>query len=96
MYWAQVEEWPGGFASGATLDELTEALEVAIVLYATPEDEELAAVELHIREMTLKVGAERPLTPARRPATGAAPGPLRNRDPHATWPLRGFHRRGGA
>jgi len=96
MYWAQVTEWPGCFASGETLEELTEALEEAITLYTTPEDQEPGDVALHIEEMTLKVGAERPLTPAREPAPGPAPGPPRNRNPHAIWPLRGFHRRGEA
>jgi predicted RNase H-like HicB family nuclease len=32
-YWAEVEELPGCFASGKTLDELTEALSEAVVLY---------------------------------------------------------------
>ena len=34
-YWAEVEELPGCFASGATLDELREALIEAISLYLT-------------------------------------------------------------
>jgi len=32
-YWAEVEELPGCFASGATLDELVEALTEAIFMY---------------------------------------------------------------
>jgi predicted RNase H-like HicB family nuclease len=35
MYWAEVSGYPGLFASGETLDELTEALVEAWVLYAT-------------------------------------------------------------
>lgn len=36
-YWADVTELPGCFASGATLDELHDALLEAIRLYLTPE-----------------------------------------------------------
>lgn len=96
MYWAQVIEWPGCFASGETLEELTEALGEAITLYTAPENQEPKHVALHIPEVTPKVGAERPLSPVREPVPGPAPGPPRNRDPHAIWPLRGFHRRGEA
>jgi predicted RNase H-like HicB family nuclease len=35
MYWAEVPSYPGLFASGETLDELTEALVEAWLLYAT-------------------------------------------------------------
>ena len=38
-FWAQVKEWPGCFATGKTLTELAEALEEAVNLYMTPEDE---------------------------------------------------------
>jgi predicted RNase H-like HicB family nuclease len=44
MYWAQVKEWPGCFASGENLDELTEALEEAIGLYRPAWRATLAAV----------------------------------------------------
>jgi predicted RNase H-like HicB family nuclease len=40
MYWAQITEWPGWFASGETLEELTEALDEAITLYVIPEGQE--------------------------------------------------------
>ena len=43
MYWAEVPSHPGLFASGETLDELTEALVEAWVLYAT---DSLAAVNI--------------------------------------------------
>jgi predicted RNase H-like HicB family nuclease len=46
--WAQVEEWPGVFASGRDLDELWEALDEAITLYMADGDvapEELAKVQ---------------------------------------------------
>jgi predicted RNase H-like HicB family nuclease len=33
MYWAEVEELPGCFASGETVDELIEALGEAVALY---------------------------------------------------------------
>jgi predicted RNase H-like HicB family nuclease len=34
-YWAEVAELPGCFASGETLDELTEALRESVGLYLT-------------------------------------------------------------
>lgn len=37
MLWADVQELPGCFASGGSLDELREALEEAISLYLTNE-----------------------------------------------------------
>jgi predicted RNase H-like HicB family nuclease len=39
MYWAEVDELPGCFASGETLDELGEALAEAISLYQADDDE---------------------------------------------------------
>jgi hypothetical protein len=36
MLWAHVRELEGCFASGATFDELIEALEEAVALYLTP------------------------------------------------------------
>jgi predicted RNase H-like HicB family nuclease len=96
MYWAQVREWPGCFASGRTLNELAEALEDSIGLYMTPEDEEEPVrVRLHILEMGLTVAAEVPLVPARSDVSEAPmPQPPQRRDPHQHWHLRGFHRRG--
>ncbi len=38
-YWAEVEQLPGCFASGQTLDELAEALDEAIWLYTQDEDD---------------------------------------------------------
>ena len=37
MYWAEVAEYPGLFASGETLDELAEAIGEAWVLYTHDE-----------------------------------------------------------
>ena len=51
-YWAEVQELPGCFASGQTLDEVTEALveAVGLVLEDVPQ-EQVAA--LHATGMTL-------------------------------------------
>ena len=46
-YWAEVAELPGCFASGRTLDELTEALEESIRLYLTDSGSAPAAVRLN-------------------------------------------------
>ncbi len=40
-YWADVEQLPGCFASGSSLDELAEALSEAIQLYTQDEDDVL-------------------------------------------------------
>ena len=45
-YWAEVVELPGCFASGQTLDELTEALREAIRMYLGNQGEAAAAIEL--------------------------------------------------
>jgi predicted RNase H-like HicB family nuclease len=37
-YWAEVAELPGCFASGETLDELTEALRESIQMYLSDAD----------------------------------------------------------
>lgn len=43
-YWAEIEELPGCFASGETLEELQEALEEAVSLYlSTPTGSQVAA-----------------------------------------------------
>ena len=39
-YWAQVRELPGCFASGASLDELLEALSESVSLYLADETRE--------------------------------------------------------
>jgi predicted RNase H-like HicB family nuclease len=94
-YWAHVMEWPGCFTSGRTLGELTEAIEDAVALYVTPSDQEPGAIELHILEMDLVLGADRSLTPARELGTDVLPRtPARSRDPHARWLFRDFYRRG--
>ena len=50
-YWAEVLELPGCFASGATLDELREALDEAVRLYL---DEPLGgAAILRVNELKL-------------------------------------------
>ena len=45
-YWAEVSELPGCFASGATLDELTDALREAIRMYLSEDDGPAATVQL--------------------------------------------------
>ncbi len=37
-YWAEIQELPGCFASGHTLDELKEALEEAVSMYLGDEE----------------------------------------------------------
>ena len=45
-YWAEVTELPGCFASGGTLDELTEALRESIQLYLSDTGTPSTAVRL--------------------------------------------------
>jgi predicted RNase H-like HicB family nuclease len=40
MYWAEVEQLPGCFASGETVPELLEALREAVSMYLAEPDEE--------------------------------------------------------
>ena len=56
-YWAEVKELPGCFASGATLDELREALSEAVGLYLADESGpgEPAARLLQVEELKLLV-----------------------------------------
>ena len=48
-YWAEIKELPGCFASGATLDELSEALAEAVSLYLADD----AARVVRVEEMKL-------------------------------------------
>ena len=69
MLWAEVNELPGCFASGETLDQLREALEEAISLYVTDDpdrgtiermvkrDDEPEAGRMHVDEMHVRVPA---------------------------------------
>ena len=56
-YWAEVKELPGCFASGATLDELREALTEAVAVYVADESDsgETAARSLQVEELKLLV-----------------------------------------
>jgi predicted RNase H-like HicB family nuclease len=47
-YWGEVEELPGCFASGRTMDELLEALTEAITLYLQGEGQK---VEAHVADV---------------------------------------------
>jgi len=69
-FWAQVSEWPGCFATGATLDELIEALCESIGLFVTPGDQEIGTVRVRVDGIELRVGADRTLSPAREEPTG--------------------------
>lgn len=60
--WAEVEEYPGCFASGDNLDELREALEEALSMYLAPSEAERRRVILEI------MPAEPPHTEHRHPA----------------------------
>lgn len=54
MYWAEVEELPGCFASGASTHELLEALQEAVSMYLAPAPQSppiatcVATVGLHV------------------------------------------------
>lgn len=64
-YWAEVEELPGCFASGATLDELREALIEAISIYVA--DSKTAVLSGHPRRprsLTGHIDRLRVLVPA--------------------------------
>ncbi|MGI9113243.1 MAG: type II toxin-antitoxin system HicB family antitoxin [Gaiellaceae bacterium] len=54
-YWAEVDALPGCFASGATLDELKEAVIEAIGLYLSGDEANAVAIG-HIDEMRVLVG----------------------------------------
>jgi predicted RNase H-like HicB family nuclease len=51
-YWAEVEELPGCFASGRTMDELSEALSEAVSLYLSEPGREVH-VELEVTEQRM-------------------------------------------
>jgi predicted RNase H-like HicB family nuclease len=51
-YWAEVVELPGCFASGRSLDELTEALEESIRLYLSEGGNLPANVQLNELKLT--------------------------------------------
>jgi predicted RNase H-like HicB family nuclease len=59
--WAEVEEYPGCFATGQDLAELTEALEEAISMY-------LADSERDRRRVIVEIMPEQPRRKQRRPA----------------------------
>ncbi len=40
LYWAEIAELPGCFASGVTLDELRQAIEESVSLYLTDRQDE--------------------------------------------------------
>jgi len=52
-YWAEVTELPGCFASGITLDELTEALRESIQMYLSESGTPAHAV--HLDELRLSL-----------------------------------------
>lgn len=61
-YWAGVDELPGVFARGDTLDELFESLQEAVTLYlADDEASGGSGAPLRVASATL---SDRPLTPA--------------------------------
>jgi predicted RNase H-like HicB family nuclease len=55
MYWAEIEELPGCFASGATMPELVEAIQEAVSLYLSSPDR--ATVNAELTGMKMKVTA---------------------------------------
>lgn len=52
-YWAEVSELPGCFASGQTLDELSEALEESIALYLRDDDSAAASRTTAVGKLTV-------------------------------------------
>jgi predicted RNase H-like HicB family nuclease len=59
-YWAEVQELPGCFASGATLDEVKEAVFEAITLYLSEDNGEptdQALSRAHVDELRIAVPA---------------------------------------
>lgn len=64
--WAEIEELPGCFATGGTMEELVEALEEAISIYLAPTPEERMSVRLHLhpRHEVTKMPASAELLPA--------------------------------
>lgn len=46
MYWAEVHDLPGAFASGETIPELVEAVEEAVSLYLAEPDQPLPDVQV--------------------------------------------------
>jgi predicted RNase H-like HicB family nuclease len=89
VYWAQVHEWPGCFATGDTLTELLAALEEAIAMYVTHDGEEEQKLAIRLSGLELRVGSERELRPARAELDGFANAPFRSRDPHGRGPTMG-------
>lgn len=64
-YWAEVRELPGCFASGASIDELVEAIEEAVALYMAPADgEPPASVAAQLAGLELSLESDRPLRAA--------------------------------
>lgn len=60
-FWATVEEYPGVFATGDTLDELRESLQEGIALILAGPGEEPPAVTLgalHLEPIAISAGAE--------------------------------------
>lgn len=60
MYWAQVEELPGCFASGESIPVLIEALEEAVSLYLAPASGS-PPVATHVASVGLHVDRPAPL-----------------------------------
>jgi predicted RNase H-like HicB family nuclease len=54
-YWAEIEQLPGCFASGGTLDELGDALKEAVRLYLDDETAELSHGQLRVGELVVSV-----------------------------------------
>ncbi len=94
MLWAEISEWPGCFASGETFAELIDAIQEAVALYITPEDQPVEAIKLHVQGLDVQVASEAELRPARKEAVaGPLSTPPRTRDPHRSLGAGGFGRR---
>ncbi len=60
-FWATVQEFPGVFASGDTLDELRRSLEEGIAFVLAPEGEEPPKVEIGSLRLEQPMVASAPL-----------------------------------
>ena len=63
-YWAEVRELPGCFASGDTVGELIESVEVAVPLYLAPTEGEAPSVAIELAGFELSLESGQPVQAA--------------------------------
>jgi predicted RNase H-like HicB family nuclease len=94
--WAEVSELPGCFATGETLAGLMEALEEAVALYLS-DDDQLEPLELRITGLEVRAVSPRsldtpPVSPP-EPSERRVRTPPRFNSPHRDWGFGRFDRR---